>query len=202
MNTPTSHPLPPNSSAPLLLRTGWPVSLVLFAVTIHLGLPRPTRLYYAAQIKKGWKGGTKLKFNDLQHKLDVVFVLNEGKDERFVREGDDLKTSVIIGKTKARKGCTVMIDPLNDNELPIMLKLRAGEIARREQVVIVKGRGWPKRSSSSGATRATTSRGRLERGDLLVTVSVVSDAKAERRQRKKRKEKRRKVPSTSRSKRK
>ena len=195
MNTPTSHPLPPNSSAPLLLRTGWPVSLVLFAVTIHLGLPRPTRLYYAAQIKKGWKGGTKLKFNDLQHKLDVVFVLNEGKDERFVREGDDLKTSVIIGKTKARKGCTVMIDPLNDNELPIMLKLRAGEIEQSEQVVIVQGRRWPKRSSSSTAARA--SGGRLERGDLLVTISVVLDANAERYQRKRHKEQRRKVLSRS-----
>lgn len=97
-----------------------------------------------------------------------------------------MKTRVIIGKTKARKGCTVMIDPLNGNELPIMLKLRAGEIEQSEQVVIVKGRRWPKRSSSSTAARA--SGGRLERGDLLVTISVVSDAKAERYQRKRHKE--------------
>jgi len=153
------------AAIPMLLRRSWPLPVLCFVAAFHFGLPRPTRLYYSASIKKGWKGGTKLKFFDAQSGMEVVFILKEAQHSRFAREGNNLRTKVTIGKSKARKGCTVLIDPLAANELPIMVKLRAGEIKHDKQVVTVKGKGWPKKSGGI-------------KGDLLVTVRVVSDAKA------------------------
>lgn len=110
----------------------------------------------------------------MQSGLEVVFVIKEGQHDRFTRDGDNLRTSITIGKSKARKGCSVLIDALHENELPIIVKLRAGQIKQDDQVVTVKGRGWPIQSSGS-------------KGDLLVTFSLVSDARAAKiRNRKKR----------------
>ncbi len=154
------------TSLPLLIRISWPVSLISFLVTFHLGLPRPSRLFYFSRIKPGWKGGTKLKFADVEPGMDVIFILNEGKHNRFQRDGNDLRTSISIGKSKAEKGCTLFIEPLGSHELPVTVKLKRGEIKERSQVVTVKGKGWP--ISGGGA------------GDLQITVNVVSDTKAKR----------------------
>jgi len=153
------------AAIPMLLRRSWPLPVLCFLATFHFGLPRPTRLYYSAHIKKGWKGGTKLKFFDTQSGLEIVFILKEERHARFTRVGDNLRTSVTIGKSKSKTGCTLFIDALADNELPIMVKLKAGEIKHDEQLVTVKGRGWPVKSGGS-------------KGDLLITVRLVSDARA------------------------
>jgi DnaJ-class molecular chaperone len=129
-----------------------------------VSLPRTSRIFYSTKIKRGWKAGTKLIFK--QPGIDVVFVLDEGKHDRFVRDGNDLKTTVTIGQTKAAKGCTILIDPLGVHELPIMVKLKKGEVTHDRYVVEVKGRGWPQNDG--------------KRGNLLVTIKVVSDAKAKR----------------------
>ena len=139
-----------------------------FLLTCHVSLPRPSKLFYFSRIKRGWKSGTKLTFQ--QPGIDLVFILDEGKHDRFVRVGDDLKTTATIGQTKAKKGCTIMIDPLGRNELPIMVKLKRGEIKDRH-IVEVKGRGWPRNDGSSG--------------DMYITVRVVSDAKAKKMQKSK-----------------
>ena len=159
------------TSLPLLFRLSWPFSLLSFIVTFHLSVPRPTRLLYFAQIKAGWKAGTKLKFAGIQPGMDVVFIIDEGKHDRFQRDGNDLKTSIKIGKSKARNGCTLFIESLGSNELPITVKLKAGDITEDHQVVTVKGKGWP----ISGG----------EAGDLQITVSIISDARAERSKRRK-----------------
>ena len=151
-------------SAPLLLRTSWHVSLMAFLITCHISLPRPSKLFYFTSIKRGWKSGTKLIFK--QPGIDVVFELKEGKHDRFKREGNDLKTTVTIGRSKARKGCTILIDPLGYNELPIMVKLSRGDVTGNKHVIEVKGRGWPKSDGS--------------RGSLYVTVNVVSDSRAKK----------------------
>ena len=96
----------------------------------------------------------------------MVFILEEGKHARFEREGDDLKTSIQISKTKARKGCTLFIEPLGENEMPITVKLKRGDITQKSQIVVVKGKGWPILGGNAG--------------DLKIQVTVVSDAKAER----------------------
>jgi len=164
------------TSIPLLLRSSWPVSFLCFLATFHISLPRPMRLSYVTSLKAGWKGGTKLKFINSQPGVDVIFIIDEGKHDRFKRDGNDLTTSIMIGKTKARKGCTLFIEPLADRELPIMVKLKPGEIVEHRQVVTVKGKGWPKMDGSG-------------KGDLLITVSVVSDSRAERSKRRKKRAK-------------
>mmetsp|Transcript_11233 Transcript_11233/g.12472 ORF Transcript_11233/g.12472 Transcript_11233/m.12472 type:complete len:319 (-) Transcript_11233:58-1014(-) len=156
------------TSAPLLFRTGWPVSLLAFLLTCHFSLPRPSKLHYFTSIKRGWKQGTKLKFNSVQPGLDIVFIIDEDKHDRFVRQGNDLKTTVSIGVSKARKGCNIVIEPLGHNETPVLVMLQAGEVTHDRQVVTVKGKGWPKSADGS-------------KGDLLVTVNLVSDKKAKRR---------------------
>ena len=159
------------STLPLLFRASIPVTAAAFIVSFHLGLPRPTRLYYSSRISRGWKTGTKLIFDGIQPGLQVVFVLEEGKHDRFSREGNDLKTTVTIGKTKARRGCKLFLDPLGEDELPIIVDIKRGEIIQKHQTIRVPGRGWPK---SNGG-----------KGDLLVAIQVVSDAKAERLKKKK-----------------
>ena len=64
-----------------------------------------------------------MKFNH-EPGIGVVFVIREGKDERFERVGNDLKTKMCIGASKAKKGCTLFIEPLGSNEMPIMVKLK------------------------------------------------------------------------------
>jgi len=160
------------TSAPLLFRTSWPVSLLVFLLTCHVSLPRPSRLFYFTKIKRGWKSGTKLRFN-YEPGVDVVFILDEGKHDRFIRVGNDLKTTASIGLSKARNGCTIVIDPLGGDEMPIMVKLkkRTVENVGDTHVMAVKGRGWPKSDGS--------------RGDLFVTVKVISDRSAKKQKSKK-----------------
>lgn len=160
------------TSLPLLFRVSWVVSVIGFLATFHLSLPRPSRLSYYSQIRPGWKGGTKLKFHSVEPGLDVVFVLQEGKHDRFQRDGNNLMTQIQVTKSSARKGCTLFIEPLGKNEIPITVKLKAGEIVGKHHTVTVVGRGWPKPSGGAG--------------DLMIQVDVVSDAryKAQKQQQK------------------
>mmetsp|Transcript_8069 Transcript_8069/g.15195 ORF Transcript_8069/g.15195 Transcript_8069/m.15195 type:complete len:428 (-) Transcript_8069:56-1339(-) len=157
---------------PLLFRMSWVSSLLGFLVTFHLSLPKPSRLIYYSKLGAGWKGGTKLKFQSVEPGLDVIFVIKEGKHERFQRDGNNLMTSINVGKSKIQHGCTLYIDPLGKNELPITVKLKPGDITKKHNTVTVVGRGWPK--SGGGA------------GDLLIRVDVVSDASEKRRHRSRR----------------
>ena len=155
----------------MLLRTSWPISLLAFLLTCHVSLPRPTKLCYVSSIKRGWKSGTKLTFK--QPGMDIIFIIDEKKHDRFVRVGNDLQTRATIGRSEAKKGCTIVIEPLGHNELPILVKLeRCGDVVVGDKhVVEVKGRGWPKTDGSS-------------RGNLLVTIKIVSDSKAKKRKHK------------------
>jgi DnaJ-class molecular chaperone len=116
------------------------------------------------EIKRGWKGGTRLKFDQVDPGFEVVFVVQEGKHDRFERDGNNLQTTISITKSKARKGCSLFIDPLSDVELPVIVELKPGEVSHDGQVVTVKGRGWPRRKTG-------------DKGDLLVKVNLVSDSK-------------------------
>jgi DnaJ-class molecular chaperone with C-terminal Zn finger domain len=152
---------------PLLFRVSWVASLLGFLVTFHLSLPRPSRLIYFSKLRAGWKGGTKLKFQSVEPGLDVIFIIQEGKHDRFKRDGNNLTTSISVEKSKAQNGCTLLIEPLGKNEPPIKVKLKPGEITKKHHIVTVVGRGWPKPGGGAG--------------DLIVRVDVVSDAKGRRR---------------------
>lgn len=157
------------ASAPLLLRVSWPVSLLSFLITFHLSLPQPTKRFYFTNIRRGWKEGTKLKFN-VEPKVDVVFIIKEGSHHRYTRDGDDLKTSITIERSKAKRGCNLLIDPLGEHELPVMVKLSPGQVVFDRQVVVCKGRGWPKKSGGCG--------------DLHISVRLTNDSHDLKRRRK------------------
>lgn len=159
---------------PLLFRVSWVASLLGFLATFHLSLPRPSRLIYYSKLRAGWKGGTKLKFQSVEPGLDVIFVIQEGKHDRFQRDGNNLMTSINIGKSKAKNGCTLVIEPLGKDELPITVKLKPGDITKKHHTVTVIGRGWPKPGGGGGA------------GDLIVRVNVISDTQEQRWGRRKR----------------
>lgn len=146
------------ASTPLLLRASWPVSLLSFLITFHLSLPQPTRRFYSTKIKRGWKGGTKLKFS-LEPKINVVFIIKEGKHDMYERDGDDLKTSVTIRKLKAKRGCNVVLKALGEHEPPVIVKLKPGQVTSDRQVVKVKGKGWPKKGGGG-------------KGDLLLSIRL------------------------------
>lgn len=160
------------TTVPLFLWNGRPIlSLLYFLTSIHLSLPRPDKVSFVSNIKTGWKGGTKLRFSGIQPGIEVVFVIKEGKHDRFIRRGDDLKTEVIIGKREARFGCTFSIEPLNDKEIPITVQLKPGQVGdmvtrikKKRHRITVPNKGWPKSDGN--------------RGNLVISISVVPDAKA------------------------
>ena len=112
---------------------------------------------------------------------DIVFVIREGPHARYHRDGNDLHTTVTIGHTQARKGCEILLEPLGTNELPVLVKLEKKDGTTDGRVVTIQGRGWP---LSSSALKKEGNAGVRKRGDLFVTVRVVSDDKADRIQKK------------------
>ena len=118
-------------------RAHWLTSLFLFAVTVHTHLPPlPEKANYKTNIRRGWKGGTKLKFQE------TTFVLQEEKHETFTRVGDDLHARVTVSAERLRRGGTVTLPPLCEAEEPIEI-----ELERRTEhghTVTVKSRGWPR----------------------------------------------------------
>ena len=70
--------------------------------------------------------------------------------------------------------------------MPVIIDMGPGEIETDGQVMIVKGRGWPKKRDGDGGGG-----GGATRGDLRVTFRIVSDAKAERIKKGKKAKKRR-----------
>ena len=183
---------------PVWARVGWFPATAAFAVLFQLGLPPPpSRSAYATAVGKGWRGGTKIRFaaerggiRGMAVPVEVYFVVKEGSHDRFRRDGDDLRTTVCIGRSDAHNGCQFQLKPLGGwREKPISVILKAGEVGGSEDQeevgaedgnhndnkkkknknrgdVIIKGRGWPLRNG--------------QRGDLIVTVLVVSDKKAQK----------------------
>lgn len=151
------------SSIPLLLRTSLPVAALAFVLCFHIGLPRPERLIFPTEIRRGWKSGTKITYSHSPEigLCDIVFVVQEGKHKDYVREGNNLRTSAAIGEREAGDGCTIHIEPLaGATELPIIITLRPGEVQGDGYVKTVKGKGWP---------------GKRGRGDLKIDIRVVAD---------------------------
>jgi len=75
-------------SLPLLFRAGFLWTFLFFLATFHLSLPRPTQSHFITNLQEGWKEGTKLTFHSMiDPDIDVVFIIVEGKHERFRRKG-------------------------------------------------------------------------------------------------------------------
>lgn len=151
------------TSFPILIRSGWVLSSIIFFTVLHIGLPTPKKVHYKANILCGWKDGTKLTFNEPN--LDIVFILREKAHCCYKRKENDLLSSVTIRKTQAKKGCTILLAPLGITELPIEVKLKPEQIIENGQTIVIRGRGWPKRVP--GIIK--------QKGNLLVVVKLVSN---------------------------
>ena len=146
-------------------KVNWALSLFLFATIVHANLPpAPMKKVYATKIKPGWKTGTKVKYqiNDSDYASDVTFIIKEEPHDRFTRMGNDLHVTIAVRAKRLRRGCTVYIDPLCADEKPIKVKFRPGEVKEDGQVVLVEGRGWPRRCEKKACAF----------GDLLVKVRI------------------------------
>lgn len=164
------------------------LSSIFAALLMYINLPKVQNREVVTDIQRGWKGGTKLKFNRVEPGISIVILLEEQRHDRYIRVGDDLETDAVIGRSKAKKGCTLLIDHLVEGELPIEVKVKPGDLKvsrkkssssttkqQKVQVIRVEGRGWPKKSG--------------ERGDLLIHVRIVSDKEALKHQQRIRKRK-------------
>jgi len=174
------------TSLPLIFRTSTPLTALAFVLCFSARLPRPNRCIFPTQIRPGWKAGTKIKYaaNEETGFCEVVFVIKEGKHKKYAREGNNLRTKVVVSKAEARKGCQILLEPLSEHEQPIKINLRPGEVkataattaSDEHYVKVIKGRGWP---------------GRKGRGDLLVDIDIEERTEHASKTRKRRRGKRR-----------
>ena len=174
------------TSLPLIFRTSTPLTALAFVLCFSARLPRPNRCIFPTQIRPGWKAGTKIKYaaNEETGFCEVVFVIKEGKHKKYAREGNNLRTKVVVSKAEASKGCQILIEALSEHEMPIKINLRPGEVeataaataSDEHYVKVVKGRGWP---------------GRKGRGDLLVDIDIEERTERASKTKKRRRSKRR-----------
>eukprot|EP00970_Alexandrium_tamarense_P017869 scaffold11986_cov175-Alexandrium_tamarense.AAC.2 len=150
-------------------KVNWWLSLFLFTSIVHLNIPSPpTKTVYSTTIKRGWKGGTKVKYNIVEERCvaDVTFVLKEGKHKTFTRSGNDLFCNVKVSPRRLRRECTLYIDSLSPSEQPIKVKIRKGEVKKDGHIITIKGRGWRKGNNADNSD---------ECGDLHVKVHFKGD---------------------------
>ena len=112
-------------------------------------------------VKPGWKAGTKLTFKGEgdeydDFRQDIEFVLEEKKHDIFTRDGDNLKSNVVISLKEALLGCQKSVVGIDGSEV----NLKLSPVVKNGEVFRVSGRGMPNHKS-------------MIRGDLLVTINVV-----------------------------
>lgn len=122
-------------------KINWLLSIVLFVSIIHVNIPAPpTKVTYKTTIKKGWKGGTKIKYTD--GAADITFILQEVNHTAYTRVGNDLHSQVTVSSRQLRKGCTLTLPPMCESDPPIQIKLHPNEV-KDGDIVTINSRGWP-----------------------------------------------------------
>jgi DnaJ-class molecular chaperone len=122
----------------------------------HHFLPETDQKDFAANLQAGYKGGTKLKFQD-KSGAEVIFVLAEGKHPGYKRVGNNLHVTVSVSSRQARTGCQLNVESLSNDAIPVNVpaETKAGD------EITVKGEGWPIRRTG-------------RKGDLIVHVVIRS----------------------------
>lgn len=162
-----------------LLRLGKYVALATGLTIFHKTLPRPGRKSYLVDLQPGYKGGkTKLTFRR-SGEPEIIFELEEERHDRYRRIGNDLHTTITITPSQAKKGCTIHLDPLDEEEPIIEIVLQPNEIRESRNEVKVAGRGWPIRSRSDEPNGDDGQH--MASGDLVVTVLVKKSTKQKHR---------------------
>jgi DnaJ family protein B protein 4 len=157
----TSRPLPVTLKD---LYTGTTKKLKITHKVIRNGIPQNTEEIIRVDIKKGWKKGTKITFKDLgdetnQGKSDLEFVLDEIPDDKFSRDGDDLKYKIDIPLKEALLGVPNK-QFQHIGGFVVDFEYMGKGVLQNNQHICVRGKGMPKKSTG-------------EFGDLLIVVNVV-----------------------------
>lgn len=165
------------SSLPVFLRSGLALSLCFWGAYVHCALPRLERTAFSAALRGGWRDGTRLRFENAEPGIDVVFVLREGRHDAFRRDGDDLVTCRTVREDDLKRATTtrptVRVDLLGEHEGAIEVALSEKNVKKLLEkgrtTVVVKGRGWKRRAGG--------------RGDLLVEFRLDARRETKRRRR-------------------
>jgi DnaJ family protein B protein 4 len=139
-------------------------------------------MFTYAQIKPGWKAGTKIKFAGAGHEeivkgqkrtQNLVFVIEEKPHPTFSREGDDLVHVVKVPLVDALSGpadpssTRRVITHLDKRQIPVTLpypnRATGGTPLKPGQEVRVSGEGFP-------ITRKNAIK---KKGDLIARIDVV-----------------------------
>ena len=107
------------------------------------------------KIPPGVSDGSKIRLSGAVDGGDLVITVRVQPDERFQRDGANLRTTVPLTLREAVVGAEVPVTTPTGS-----VKLRIRPNTQNGQEITVKGRGLPRRGSS-------------ERGDLVVSTSVV-----------------------------
>lgn len=121
-----------------------------------------TEKILTVQIKPGWRAGTKIRFPGEGDEMpdgqfqDIEFLLEVRPHPVYTREGDHLKTTVIISLNEALTGFTRKLVTLDGKELTISNK----NITQPDQEMRFASRGMPHQKDPS------------LRGDLIVMAKI------------------------------
>jgi curved DNA-binding protein len=107
------------------------------------------------KIPPGVNDGSKIRLSGAVDGGDLVITVRVRPDERFQRDGANLRTTVPLTLREAIAGAEVPVTTPTGS-----VKLRIRPNTQNGQEITVKGRGRPRRGSS-------------ERGDLVVSTTVV-----------------------------
>lgn len=119
-----------------MIRVSKLAALVMGICVFHAHLPEPDQVEFVADLKPGYKDGTRLTFTEGD--CDVVFVLKELRHQRYERRGNDLYTRVRVTWRQAKKGAVVETTHLDGSTLEIVVPAKSKQGA----LIRIEGKGW------------------------------------------------------------
>eukprot|EP00977_Amphora_coffeiformis_P006780 scaffold1485_cov171-Amphora_coffeaeformis.AAC.19 len=136
-----------------ILRISKLLSLAVGLAMFQTNIPEPDKLSFYANLKAGYKEGTKFTFSE--ERFDTIFVLKEMEHRNYVRQGNDLHTTIYVTPRQARRGAKVRHAHLDGS--PLLIQVPAG--TKNGQLIRLAEQGWLDRRKNT-------------RGNLLVQVRV------------------------------
>jgi DnaJ-class molecular chaperone len=146
-----------------MLRFSKLFSLVAGACLFFSYMPTgPTQSSFSANLKAGYKGGTRLTFSE--DTFDVVFILTEIQHSRLVRQGNDLYTTMYITSRQAKKGARLPFQHLDGTSIVLEIP----PCTKTGHMIRLKDKGWPGRRNRKC-------------GDLIIQIRIKPRRSRQRR---------------------
>lgn len=126
------------------------------------GMTEEEEIQLTVDIQPGMRDGDKIKFDQVADEAvghtpgDLIFVIRQISDPSFIREGDDLRTTIVITLEESLVGFEKVINHVDGHRV----KVSKEDISVCGDVVKIVGEGMPKHGSKNN------------RGDLYVDLSI------------------------------